>query len=188
MNVWQAGADGVYTFNLFPQEPDQRFSQMGSPETLKGLDKIYSVDYIVENQFEGDLRPGLVAPGRLPVDLQLDAWVSVNLPVGEDVAANAPTGKQARTELSLKFAGMATGDQIAITINGHQFAEVAPTDPPDDNPNSAEFTLEIDPNLLQAGDNEIQLFLRSMRKPVFPPAQVNVVLERLDLHLSYQDS
>lgn len=26
MNVWQAGADGVYTFNLFPEKPDERFS------------------------------------------------------------------------------------------------------------------------------------------------------------------
>jgi len=186
MNVWQAGADGIYTFNLFPQESDPRYSQMGSPETLKGLDKIYAVDYIVENQLEGDLRPGLVAPGRLPVELQLDAWIGVNLPIGEDLAANAPAGKEAHTELSLRFAGMVAGDQVTVTINDNQFAEVAPTDLADHKSDSAEVRLKIDPHLLQSGDNEVRIYLKSMRVPVFPTPEVRVVLEQLDLYLKYE--
>ena len=53
MNVWHAGADGVYTFNFFPAQRDERLSQMGSVETLKGLDKVYSIDYMVVETFEG---------------------------------------------------------------------------------------------------------------------------------------
>ena len=48
MNIWHAGADGVYVFNFFPDRPDERFSQLGSPETLKGLDKIYAVDCLAD--------------------------------------------------------------------------------------------------------------------------------------------
>ena len=50
MNSWYAGADGIYVFNFNPPEnweplPDSmtKLRQLGSPETLKGLDKIYGV-------------------------------------------------------------------------------------------------------------------------------------------------
>ncbi len=107
MNIWHAGADGVLTFNFFPAERDERLSQLGSAETLKGLDKIYGIDRMVAETFEGDLRPGLVAPNRLPIELQVGSWVAAHMPVGEDIVANTPEGKAAHTRLRLQVSNLA---------------------------------------------------------------------------------
>ena len=40
MNAWDAGVSGIYIFNRFnPKDPI--FRELGDPETLKGLDKVY---------------------------------------------------------------------------------------------------------------------------------------------------
>src|SRR5205085_2820065 len=40
-NMWRAGADGIYVFNLFPPGPEQRFQEIGSPETLARRNKLF---------------------------------------------------------------------------------------------------------------------------------------------------
>ena len=35
--MWQAGVDGIVTFNIFPTSPEPRFTDIGSPETLAGI-------------------------------------------------------------------------------------------------------------------------------------------------------
>ena len=72
MNIWYVGADGVYTFNFFPTKRDERFDQLGSLQTLKGLDKVYCVDRMAIEKFPPKSRWALVAPDRLPISLELD--------------------------------------------------------------------------------------------------------------------
>ena len=92
-NIWHAGADGVFVFNLFPSKPDERFNQIGSYDTLKGLDKTYGVDRVVPDQFIGCLRPGLMAAGRLPLTLTAGEAAQVKVRVGESIVANTPREK-----------------------------------------------------------------------------------------------
>jgi hypothetical protein len=63
-NMWQAGVDGVVTFNLFPTSPEPRFADIGSPETLAGKDKLFVIDPI--RILEGDLVQGIEQSQALP--------------------------------------------------------------------------------------------------------------------------
>lgn len=135
MSIHHAGA-GVYLFNLpyglkpagvdsryhvYHSSPQQvqLYKELGSAETLKGLDKIYAVDNIVKDTFEGDLRPGLVVPGRLPVEIKPHNWEKIIVPVGEDIVANTPEGKQAQVRLHVGVSQLVLGNSIHVRLNGH---------------------------------------------------------------------
>jgi len=142
MNIHHAGA-GVYVFNLpygltppgvdrsfhrhhSSPEQVQLYNQLGSLATLKGLDKIYGVDYIVEKTFEGDLRPGLVVSGRLPIELKAGVRTKVCLPVGEDITANAPKGRTTHARLRLRPSEMGLGDELCVYFNSQSLSLAAP--------------------------------------------------------------
>jgi hypothetical protein len=134
MNIHHAGA-GVYLFNVhyglkpldagpkyhkYRSSPRQvqLYKELGSIETLKGTDKIYAVDSIVKDTFEGDLRPGLVVPGRLPAELRPGKWTKIVVPVGEDIVSNAPDGKQAHVRLHVGAKGLSLEHRLGIRLNG----------------------------------------------------------------------
>ncbi len=54
LNAWNAGVDGIYTFNRFNPN-DQLFRELGNPELLKTLDRIDQVSYAGSS---GYLDPG----------------------------------------------------------------------------------------------------------------------------------
>ena len=181
MNIWHAGADGVYTFNFFPGEPAERLSQLGSPETLKGLDKIYGVDCIVAEEAWGNGRPGLVVPNRLPVELQVNGWSPVHLPVGENIAANAPAGKTTHATLRLRISSLAAGDEVRVKLNGQQLGSAVPAEALGNEPTTAWMELEPDPGLVQEGDNLVEVQLTAQRALAELP-----MIDRLDLVVRYQ--
>ena len=181
MNRWYWGADGIYTFNLFPTEPDECFSQIGSVGTLKGLDKIYGIDHLLPETVLGSFRLSLVMPNRLPIALTPNNNVTAKLPVGEDIIANTPAGKTACALLRLEISSLLQGDQITIKLNGHLLKTPDPVEPLTTDPASAEYHLDIDPKLVQAGYNLIDINLITDR--VDKQASV---LEFLDLVVSYE--
>jgi len=181
MNIWHAGADGIYTFNFFPAQRDPRLSELGSPQTLKGLNKIYGVDRIVPETFEGDLRPGLVVPNRLPIDLEPDRWVAVRMPVGEDIVANAPPGNTTNTRLRLQISKLAQGDEVAVRLNGQTLPAAVPDKPLSAEPSAVWFELQPAPQLFQAGQNLIEVQLTTPRALEAP-----ATLEALYLTVAYE--
>jgi len=154
---------------------------MGSPETLKGLDKVYAIDYIVQETFEGDLRSGVVAPDRLPLALGADGTVTAKLPVGEDIVANAPAGKGARAKLRLRLSSLAQGDEVSVKLNGQTLGMAAPTEPLSAEPASAWVELAPDPNLVTPGYNLVEIQLFTSRR-----LDQSVALDRLDLAVHYE--
>ncbi len=181
MNAWHAGVDGIYTFNLFPTKPEIRYSHMGSPETLKGLDKLYAIDPIEPKNLWGFNRSGLVIPDRLPIVLGPSGRITAVLPVGEDIAANAPKNKTTHARLRLRIAGLIAGDQVVVRLNNQPPAIAKPTAPLTDKPAAAWFELAVDPGLIKAGDNRIGVDLAVKR-----PIDTSVLLDRLELTVTYQ--
>ena len=144
MNIFHAGA-GVYLFNfpygLLPNgkahqysvrntspKQAQLYDELGSVATLKGRDKVYGIDYIIEPQFGGSTRPGLVVPDRLPLTLKPGGTVTAKLPVGEDIEANAPKGKTAHARLRLRLSRAGLTDDLTVRFNGQTLSRV-PADP-----------------------------------------------------------
>ena len=179
MNRWYWGADGIYTFNLFPSAPDERFSQFGSVETLKGLDKIYGIDNPVAESVLGTFKLTTVAPNRLPIALAANTPATAQLPVGEDIAANTPPGKTAAALLRLTISNLVRGDRVKVRLNGHPLETPDPVDPLADKAASAKFHLNTDPKLVQPGYNRIEVTLLSDRAHTG-------AMEFLDLVVSYR--
>jgi len=181
MNAWEAGADGIYTFNLFPRTPDERFSQMGSPETLKGLDKLYGVDYMDVPNYASYQQAGIFAPDRLPVALPASESVTVKLPVGEDIVANAPTGKTTDACLRLRVSKIASGDEINVWLNGEVLGTANPVEALSPEPSDVWLELQLEASLVRVGTNLVQIKLSSQRS-----GQQQCVLSALDLAVQYQ--
>ena len=172
----------IYLFNLFPSKPDERFSQLGSVETLKGRDKIYAIDNPAQEAVLGTFKLVMVGPNRLPITVVPKKYVMAKLPVGEDIIANTPPGKTVSTLLRLQIAGLVQGDEITITYNEHPVKTSGPIEPLSTEPSSAWFHIETDPKLAKAGYNLIDLQLDTTRS-----AENRVVLDALDLVVSYVD-
>ena len=187
MNIWHAGADGVYTFNFFPRQEAsdkplyQLFGQMGSPETLRGLDKIYSIDRMIVEQFPPKGRWALVAPDRLPIPLAKTGWTAAKLPVGENISANTPVGKTCRVRLRLKITALEAGNLVAVRLNGTELGPAAPSPSLTPESSATWLTLDPDPDLFQAGYNLVEVKRTSARQPATPS-----VIDRLDLTVRYR--
>ena len=182
MNRFYWGADGIYLFNLFPTEPDERFSQLGSVDTLKGRDKIYAIDNPAQEDVLGTFKLVMVGPNRLPITLVPNNPATARLPVGEDIVANTPAGKTVSTLLRLRIAGMVQGDRIEVAFNGNPLAATGPVKPLTTTPSSAWFHIETDPKLAKAGYNLIGVQLSTERS-----TENRAVLDALDLVVSYVD-
>jgi len=165
MNALNAGADGVLSFNFFPTKRDERLSQIGETATLAGLDKVYGIDNIVTDTFEGDLRPGLVAPDRLPLPLLLGGTATAKLMVGEDIVANAPEGKAPKVTLRLRVDGAVAGDEIAVILNGRAMTDGRWEKQPANEPADCWHDLPAEPSAVRKGENVVQVKLSSQPAP-----------------------
>ena len=181
MNAWQAGADGIYTFNLFPTEPDERLSRLGSPDTLKGLDKIYAIDAIEPRDFWGFDRAALVVPDRLPITLVPNESARALLPIGEDIAANTPEGKTANARLRIRVSAAAQGDELHVMLNGVDLGAATPDESPGATPAPAWFQTTPPAGDFRVGDNVVEIRLAAPRTDAG-----SLLMDRLELNLSYE--
>lgn len=180
-NIWDAGADGVSLFNLFPTEPDERLHQIGSYDTLKGLDKTYGVDRVVPDQFIGCLRPGLMAAGRLPLALTAGEVVPVQVRVGENIVANVPAGKAVGVRLRLKVLGLESTDGVEVKFNGERVEGIALDQLSATDSDDAWFERKLSPLLVQPGDNLVEVKLLRPQESTEP-----VALDGLELLVRYK--
>ena len=181
MNAWHSGVDGIYTFNLFPTKPNIRYLHLGSPESLKGLDKLYAIDPIEPKNLWGFNRAGLVIPDRLPIVLGPSGRRTVILPVGEDIVANAPKYKSTHALLRLRFAGLVDGDQVVVRLNGQPPLIAKPGAPLTATAAMSWHEVPLNPDLVKAGDNRIAVELATKR-----PVDASVLLDRFELTVTYR--
>jgi hypothetical protein len=180
-NIWNSGADGVSLFNLFPTKPDERLNQIGSYDTLKGLDKTYGVDRVVPDQFIGCLRPGLMAADRLPLTLTAGEAAQVKVQVGERIVANTPVGKAAWAGLRLKLLGLDSTDGVEVKFNGEPVEGIALGQPFAADGDDAWFERGLSPLLVRKGDNLVEVKLVRPQESTEP-----VALDGLELLVRYK--
>ena len=118
-NVWHSGADGVYMFNFFhPEAP--HWSELGSPETLAPLDKVYTTATRglgnLEFWYEGGkkfVNRDILTPAN-PRKLAPGQPVPITLVIGENLQRDpAPA-----LELRLRVADLPNPEDLAVTLNG----------------------------------------------------------------------
>jgi hypothetical protein len=110
MAAWAAGADGIYIFNLFePTRPI--FKQMGSPATMKLLDKVYTTGARGVRDAESWLVGGLrflnrkVVSPESPLVVQPDKASELSIDIGDDMKALEREGHLPTVQLRIRPAG-----------------------------------------------------------------------------------
>jgi len=162
MNAWYERVDGIYLFNYFnPHSP--LWNEIGSPETLKGLDKTYWVTARGPRSINSYVRDGerfnalpTLCPDR-PVKLAEGDSVTIPLEVGEDLAQSKAPGPVPELRLRLQVENLDNADDLAVTLNGEALGggtltegwiEYAPT-----------------PKLLKQGINDVEVTLKQSGDP-----------------------
>lgn len=123
LRLWEAGADGIYTFNLFPGPgPKSQYDDaltilktIGSPDQLRASDAIYAISdagtHMPAHYWAKDAEE---FSGALPAALNAAAATTVCLHVAGQLTP--PTAGQ-RLELRLDFTGLAESDVPAVRLN-----------------------------------------------------------------------
>ena len=180
-NFWRAGADGIYTFNFMPtpNEPlvKELFQQIGSPQTLANLDKLFEIDYVPE--FEGDSTEAVPVSRALPVPLYPIAWLhQASLPIGDDIPQAAKDGKLEAATMRVQLRGWQAGDAVEVRLNG------AVLSPVKEEPQAEWVWLTFHPEATQyrLGDNDVE-FLVVKRAP---GAKEPLVVSAVEVHVDYK--
>jgi len=127
-NMWRSGVAGIVVFNLFPAEPDPRFSDLGSPETLAGRNKLFVID--PTRVLEGDLVQGITQSQALPLTIPADgASVSAVLPVGDDLPAAGKQGTLASADLRIQLRDPGAAGGMEVRLNGALLTPAEPATP-----------------------------------------------------------
>ncbi len=140
MNAWSAGADGLYTFNIWhPDHPI--FREIGDPKAIASLDKIYGVDYFNKRERAMELKPG--------EDL------SVDLSLGADVEAESVSQLRLRVHLM----GLAGGENLQSRINGSALPQLKPAGKLEANIQGHWLECQLEPSQIKQGVNRFELTL-----------------------------
>ena len=147
-NAWQAGADGIMTFELFPDRfgPDavkfarSVWSDISDPDTLVDKDKLYYIERPPQAAFNCRSVP---VEGRLPVTARKGERIERVLPVGDDIPALKD--RLERLRLRICLLGLQANDVVKTQINGNPI-EMSPQEPP-------WLSAEVDPSVMKKGAN-----------------------------------
>jgi len=177
MDAWDSGADGVYLFNSFnPKSP--LWSELGDPAKLATMDKLYTTGARgtrVINRWLPDgkrfLRRTVVSP-ESPLALKPGEPATVDLRVGEDVAASKAQGVNASATLRLHVKGMPEAGELAAELCGRRLAPAKQADPWLD--------YAVPPTALRKGVNAIRVTVRkdSKSRPVLQDVLLRVRYDR----------
>ncbi|OHB83370.1 MAG: hypothetical protein A2V98_23040 [Planctomycetes bacterium RBG_16_64_12] len=147
-NMWRAGVDGIVTFNLFPNGPEPRFADIGSPETLAGRNKLFVIDST--RVLEGDLVQGVTQGQTLPVAIPGDGKpATAVLPIGDDLPAAGKNGTLASAELRIQLRDLQAVDAVELRLNG------APLTPTQQDPESGWLVFSPQAEQYRVGRNEL---------------------------------
>ncbi len=146
MNLFDAGADGLYIFNPALGEPRWWF-EIGEVETMAGKDRIYGIDC-----FEG--RDSFSSTSE--VELELDAAVATTFQVGEDVSAAGARN----IDLRIHLWNHVPGDGVTVNLNGSPIDGLAPADPGRDPSKGQWLQGDLNAGLVARGRNVLEVTAR----------------------------
>jgi len=182
----ERGADGIYIFNWQGTSETWRglLTAIGSKETLAGKDKVYAAVHGGERHFD---RIFAGTPVTLYPTLTGDG-PPFSVPVYDDAV-----GKTARNpagiELQVDLAHFATGDEVAVTLDG---AQLPPPDVrntaaenannPSDVSENSWLVWKLEPGQAGYGPHEVMVRLVRRDARIKPP----IVVQHVEIHVNYE--
>ncbi len=161
MNAWAAGADGIHTFNHF-NPTSAVFREVGDPETLATLDKLYFVSVRDGNPNSwlagGDSHRTvpLLAPSQ-PQSMSPRNPLEIDIVVGEDIERAREVGAEPTVTLHLEMPAIARPEQLQVTLNGHVLEGGTLTD--------GWVDYAVKPEWLKRGPNHVEIALEPGEMP-----------------------
>jgi len=157
-NFWQAGADGIYLFNAFDakignQPITEPLRELGDPQELAGMDKLYAVDLDLSKiSFGfGDVYFYMPREHLLPMSLA-EPGNYAQFYVGEDLASAREKGLNPRLTLRLRVDGLAGGSAPSFLLNDRQLTDGKVTER---GQNQQWFEYALEPSQVLQGTNKI---------------------------------
>jgi len=180
MSAWGAGADGIYTFNAWDPN-NQLFREIGDPDVIAGLDKIYGVAHFgsISGPPVRGSRAGSTKTGKYDVSLTTELkegqGVSADLRVGNDVHSKTVSELWLRVHL----AGTTGEEEVTIKLN-----EVGLTTSVVKDKTGHWLECLLEPSQLRIGVNKFQVMLNKRD----PSTQEPILLNGLLLQVRHQGS
>ncbi len=166
MRAWQAGVHGVYLFNFF-DPAGAMLSEIGEPDKLRTLDKIYYATIRNRNP-NGYLAGGkrfqtipILTPQN-PMGIRLGETRTIQLAVGGDVTGSQGSAPDVKLHLQLLGA-----DSVVVRFNGTRLTT--------DEQSGRWTVFPVDPALLKPGTNAVAITAQPKETPRSSDAAWNVV-------------
>ncbi len=151
-NAWYAGVDGLYYFNIF--EPENRlWNEVGEPETLEGLDKIYTTAarsarhvgfWLINGRMFLNRR--MLTP-RHPASIKVGECESIPLMVGENLSGEK--SENVRITVGLNVREMDELNLVSLKLKGKLTEGGVES--------NGWLKYDVEPKYLKRGVNEIEI-------------------------------
>ena len=187
---YDQGADGLYTFNWFPKKQEWRglLSTIGSPDTLKGRDKIYTALHRGPTYLDG--AGGGAINDRIYGETSTVLFRTLTgdgpkftIGIHEDVAASEAI------ELHIEMQHFLPEDSVDVLLDGEKLADPIIRDVAEDDPNDPADVSEnkwlvwtLDAEQAAKGDHQVKVILVNRDSRIRPPLIVN----HLEIHVRYE--
>ena len=180
LNVWEAGADGVYTFNYFHVGP-RPYHELGDPQKLREMSRVYVPVLGDIDKFLGESRGRQLRLryGHLPREVTVGRPQTARLQVNESL----PDASRVELALRLRFNKISKLDGIEVAVNGVKIAGLAHSTLTDRTLASADdqrglagswIECSPDPSVFRPGANEVTVSCRGEGPIVFQSVQLEV--------------
>jgi hypothetical protein len=169
MNLWNAGADGIYIFNGFHSTDINRWREIGDPETMANKDKIFGVE-----RFTGDSSFKNVRE----LELKQGEPVSLHFQVGEDVES----GNAAELRFRLHLWDLAENDDVAVTLNDGLLDNLTPAGSNQSTTGAQWLECLLHSTQVKRGENRVELMVKKRDEPMQRPP----VLDAVQLRVHYK--
>ena len=170
MSAWGAGADGMYTFNVWNPN-NQLFREIGDPDVIAGLDKIYGANHF--SSISGP--PSYRYEDTLTMKLKEGQGVSADLRVGNDVHSKTVSKLWFRVHLT----GTTGKEKVTVKLN-----EVGLSTSVIEDKLGHWHECLLEPSQIRIGVNKVQVMLNKRD----PSTQEPILLNGLLLQVRHQGS
>ncbi len=127
LTAWKKGADGIYLFNLFPDEKhDRKYRELGDPNGLERLDKLYSLDPVGRESFKRYIHDFEKYKAQKPVsplsplELVPDSIYTIPMYLADRSLSQAIVGKRPRVQARLQLENLDPEIAVRFSVNGHR--------------------------------------------------------------------
>ncbi len=161
INMFDAGADGLYLFNPALGEP-RVWREIGEAATMAGKDRLYGID-----RFEGPNSFTETPEAALPV--------SVGFQVGENVGSAGARS----IDFSLHLWNHVAGDDLSVKLNEASVAGLEPADP-DRNPEEGQWLQgKLNAKQINRGENLLEVAVKKRGESASSPVVLDAAQMRV---------